>query len=123
MIRIVGVQRSAEVSQEFVLLQNQGNMKVSLRGHALVADMELLGLDGARALHLLCDDVDVLPGAYVLVRTCPCKVHWTQTADGHLVYYTTMRRHELVWSECEGAIHLLRPQHSYCERSTIPALS
>src|SRR5690349_13825679 len=121
MIRIVGVQRSDEVAQEFILLQNQGNMKVNLRGHALVADLELLGLDGAGALHLFADDVEIHAGAYVLLRTVPCRPHWNQCAEGQLIFYASMGRHELVWSRCEGAIHLLKPQHTYCERVTVSA--
>jgi hypothetical protein len=122
MIRIVGVQRSDEVAQEFILLQNQGNMKVNLRGHALVADLELLGLDGAGALHLFSDDVEVQAGAYVLLRTVPCRTHWNHCNEGQLIYHTTMSRTELVWSRCEGALHLLKPQHTYCERNTVSAV-
>lgn len=123
MIRIVGVQRSEDVTQEFVLLQNQGNMRVNLRGHALVADLELLGLEGAGALHLFADDMEIHAGAYVLLRTVPCRNHWSQCPEGQVIYYTSMHRGDLVWSRCDGALHLLKPQHTYCERSTVSAMS
>jgi hypothetical protein len=38
MIRIVGIERSSDAQNEFILLQNQGHMRAHLRGHAIIAD-------------------------------------------------------------------------------------
>ena len=115
MIRIVAIQRSSEVCEEFVLLQNHGSMMVNLKGHALLAEC----LDGEEpeltAAHVFTDDIDVPAGQYVLLRTCPCRSGWRQ-ADNHIVYLSSMMRIEPYWKEGFGTIHLLRPQHAFCDK-------
>lgn len=117
MIRIVGVQRSENIGQEFVLLQNQGSMRVHLKGHAVIADSALLDGPASSAVHLFSDEVDVMPGQFVLLRTCPGNGHWTMTNEGQRVYYTHMERLNPVWSRALGPVHVLAPQHTFCERS------
>ncbi|MBS1723171.1 MAG: hypothetical protein JSS66_09500 [Armatimonadetes bacterium] len=117
MIRIVGVQKSPNIGQEFVLLQNQGSMRVSLRGHAVVADTVLTDPNASPAIHLFSDDEFIFPGQYVLLRTCPGGAHWTMTSEGHRVFHTSMGRLGPVWDKVSGPIHVLAPQHTYCERT------
>jgi hypothetical protein len=123
MLRIVGVQRSPVLAEEFVLLQNQGAMKINLRGCAIVADIELMRGSGPQSMHLLCDDIDIPPGQFVILRTGCGTPHWSVTKDGQHVFYTYMQRKESVWDPCEGPIHLLKPQHTYCERAAKEACS
>lgn len=120
MIRIVGVQRDPRIGQEFVLLQNQGNMRVNLKGHAVVAEVALLDPDTLHALHLFRDNEDIMPGQFVLLRTCPGEGHWITTQEGTRVYYAYMNRTQSVWDSCEGALHILFPQHTYVERQREP---
>ncbi|MBL8065146.1 MAG: hypothetical protein JNM34_04720 [Chthonomonadaceae bacterium] len=115
MIRIVGIQRSDLIGQEFVLLQNQGGMRVTLRGHAVISDESIDG--DVPVMHVFTDDVSVMPGQFVLLRTCPGAAHWSSTAEGQRVYYTYVGRLAPLWSATKGAIQLLAPQHSYCDRS------
>src|SRR5262249_39171306 len=117
MIRIVGVQRSDHTGQEFVLLQNQGSMRVNLKGHALVAEAALVGGTDSHAVHLFSDDVNISAGQFVLLRTGHGESHWTCTAEGQRVYYTYMARLAPVWINVPGSLHLLAPQHSYSERT------
>lgn len=121
MIRIVGVQRDESEGREFVLLQNQGSMRTNLRGHAVVADCALDAGD-VTGVHLFADDVDVPPGQYVVLRTCPGEGHWADTGEGARVFHAYMGRHRAVWIDRPGPIRLLAPQHSYCERSVEPIL-
>lgn len=117
MIRIVGVQKSENIGQEFVLLQNQGSMRVKLKGHAVVAESALRSGESNSAVHLFTDETDIMPGQFVLLRTCMGSSHWSMTAEGQRVYYTHMDRIGAVWERHPGPLHVLAPQHTYCERS------
>lgn len=117
MIRIVGVQKSDNIGQEFVLLQNQGSMRVKLKGHAVVAEAALKGGEQSSAVHLFTDETDVMPGQYILLRTCMGSSHWSTTAEGQRVYYTHMDRIGPVWNRNSGPLHVLAPQHTFSERS------
>lgn len=122
MIRIVGLQRSEQIAQEFILLQNQGSMRHNLRGLAIVAE-PAFDADNAEAhVLLLKDDVDLMPGQYALVRTCSGTPRWSHTAEGHHIYYAYANRTSPLWSDCPGPIHVLAPQHTYCERLLEPLL-
>lgn len=115
MIRIVAIQRSNEVAEEFILLQNHGSMMVNLKGHALLAESNEGAEATLTAAHVFTDDIDVPAGQYVLLRTCPCQSGWQQ-ADSHIVYLSSMMRFEPYWKEGYGTIHLLRPQHAFCDK-------
>lgn len=117
MIRIVGVQKSENIGQEFVLLQNQGSMKVRLKGHAVVSEEALRSSENTSAVHLFDDETDIMPGQFVLLRTCPGSSHWSMTAEGQRVYHSHMGRLTAVWHRFGSPLHLLAPQHTYSERS------
>jgi hypothetical protein len=68
-IRIVGLQRNESTTQEFILLQNQGSLRLSLRGHVIVSDAAIENSDLSFAAHAFNDDVQVPPGMYVLLST------------------------------------------------------
>ncbi len=118
MIRIVGMQRNPDPTQEFVLLQNQGGIRVQLRGHALVAESSVNEPAGLQEVYLISEDVQLQPGQYALVRTCSCSGRWCHKNDGYSVFYTGLGRQSSVWSRFEGPIHILAPQHTFCERTT-----
>ncbi len=116
MIRIVGVQRSGDPADEFVLLQNQGAMRVNLRGHAVAGEVAVELGRVADGVHLFPDEVEVLPGMYVMLTTGPCESGWFRTREGMLVFRTSMGRNRSMWQSCPGALLLLSPQHTYVER-------
>ncbi len=116
MIRIVGVQRSECVGQEFVLLQNQGSMRTKLRGHAIVSDCAINEGAESAAWHLFDDDIDIHPGQYVLLRTSVGRSHWSTTSEGQRVYYAHMHRTNPIWNKSRGSLHILSTQHTYAER-------
>lgn len=118
MLRIVGVQRSESLSQEFVLLQNQGHMRIKLRGHILMSEDAIEGADLSNAAHVLKDDEYIPPGLFVLLSTGTGLPHWGKTKDGTYVYHTYMGLSRPFWNTHTGAIHILCPHHSYCERAT-----
>lgn len=117
MIRIVGVQRSQSPEREFVLLQNQGSLRISLRGHVIMSESALDNSDLANAAHALTDDVLIPPGTYVLLATGVGQPRWVRTKDGIMVYYAYMNRTESVWNGCVGPLHVLGTQHTYAERA------
>ncbi len=117
MIRIVGVQRSSSPQQEFVLLQNQGNLRVTRRVHLVVSDRALAtGMVGPEA-HVFADEARILAGMYVLLSTGAGEPRWATTKDGAMLYYTYMHRAGSVWNACPGPIHLLATQHTFCQRA------
>lgn len=119
-IRIVGLQRNESVAQEFVLLQNQGSLRLNLRGHIVVSENAITESDLTQAAHAFSDDVLIPPGMYVLLITGNGQSRWARTKDGALVYYAFMNRDSSVWNRYSCPVHLLCTQHTYSERP--PAL-
>jgi hypothetical protein len=119
-IRIVGVQRHELPQKEFVLLQNQGSLRINLKGHLVASESAIDTSDLSFAAHAISDDVLVPPGMYVLLSTGVGEPRWTKTKEGAMIYYTYMRRPGSVWDRTCGAVHLLNLQHSYVDRG--PAL-
>ena len=120
MIRIVGLQRNESTTQEFVLLQNQGSLRLSLRGHLVVSDAAIERSDLTFAAHAFSDDVLIPPGMYVLLVTGRGAPRWARTREGALVYYAYMNRDDSVWERVGGPVHVLSPHHTFAERP--PAL-
>lgn len=117
MIRIVGVNRSDRPEKEFVLIQNQGPRRLTLRGHGLVAESAIeSGSFDAAAFPL--DEVVVPPGNFVLVISGRGTNRWGQTRDGARVYYCHMNRAHPIWNDVQGPIHVVSAQHTFVERDT-----
>lgn len=112
MIRIVGLQRSDNAREEFIVLQNQGSLRVRLRGHAIVAECSLDSDSGPR-MYVFSDDESIGPGMYVVLRTGLTTRRWCRDSNGYSTYYTCMGCTAPVWSECEGELYVLAPQHIY----------
>jgi hypothetical protein len=119
-IRIVGVQRSAIPEKEFVLLQNQGSLRLKLRGHVLVSDASLEASDLSLGAHAFSDEELIPPGMFVLLFSGSGTPKWSKTKENQLVYYAYMNRRAPVWENVPGAVHILSTHHTYTERP--PAL-
>lgn len=111
MLRIVGVQRSQEPKSEFVLLQNQGILKVQLRGH-LVVDEHTLMSSGNERQFAFTDDEMIPAGCYVLLLTGEGINGWRLSADGSHVYHVYWNRKAPVWLHDSGTVHLLNVVHT-----------
>ena len=116
MIRIVGIQRSEIPEQEFVLLQNQGSLRLNLRGHLVMSQSALEGVELASVAHVFSEETLIPPGVYVVLSTGVGEPRWTKTKEGTLVYYAYMGRLHSVWDNCSGPIHILCTQHTYTGR-------
>lgn len=116
MLRIVGVQRNAFAEQEFVLLQNQGSMRIALRGHVVLSECAVDSGDLGGTAHAFRDDVTIPPGHYVILFSGSGVSRWARTKDGGQVYYTYMGRGDSVWQGSEGPLHVLNRVHTYAER-------
>ena len=116
MIRIVGVQKNAFAEQEFVLLQNQGSMRISLRGHVVLSECAVESGDLGVSAHAFKDDVHVPPGMYVILFSGSGTSRWAKTKDGTMVFYSYMGREDSVWNRSSGPLHILNKVHSYSER-------
>lgn len=115
MIRIVGVQRNAFAEQEFVLLQNQGSHRISLRGHLVLSDGAWESGDMNHQAHVFRDDVDIPPDMYVILFSGQGLPRWAQTKDGTQVYYAYMGRESSVWGQADGPLHVLHRTHSFSQ--------
>lgn len=113
MIRIVGLQRDLDPRKEFVLLQNQGSMRVCLKGHALLSESS----SEKPTFAVIREDACLMPGQYALIRTCSGTPRWDTKTDGYPVYYVYLGENESLWTEEYVPVHILAPQHSYCERT------
>lgn len=109
MLRIVGVQRGDRPQEEFVLLQNQGGLKINLRGHALIAEASI---ETGGAIHLFTDNEELSTGAYVLLSTGAGTTRWGRTRDGQKILNVYMNRAECIWSQ-EGTLAVLAVQHTF----------
>lgn len=116
MLRIVGINRHPEVEREFVLLQNQGGLRVNLRGHIVMAEACVNEGEPLDCLHILTEDVVIPPGAFVILYTGVGESKWTRTKDQSLAYYCHIGKEQSIWDRRPGAIHVLSIQHSYQTR-------
>ena len=116
MVRIVGVQKAQSADGEFILLQNQGNMKVHLRGHIIASEAAILSADPLEGLHIFNDDVFVPAGAFVLLSSGIGEARWSKTKENQLLYTSFLGCEEPFWSAMKGGFHLLRSQHVFTER-------
>jgi hypothetical protein len=121
MLRIIGLQRADHAEQEFILLQNQGSMRVTLRGHSVLGEAAFVHGDLAGNGYAFSEDIQVPPGQYVILFTGTGISRWTKTKDNHMVYHVYMGRRAPFWSAQPLPLHLLAPQHTYTERAE-PAL-
>lgn len=117
MLRIVGVQRSENPDTEFLLLQNQGSLRVVLRGHVVMAERAVISQDLSRAGHLFTEEESIHPGLYVMLSTGEGLSHWGKTKDGAHVFHAYAGRKAPIWHCCEGPFYVLQPTHTYCERA------
>jgi len=115
MIRIVGVQRSDIPGQEFLLLQNQGNMRAPMRGITVVAESYITGSQ-PEAFHMFRDEEYLLPGQYIALATGSGTPRWAVQDKGVVVYLAFMNRCQPLWNNVAGPFHVLNPHHTYTER-------
>lgn len=115
MVRIVGLQRSESISQEFLILQNQGNMRAPLRGLCVVAESYIQGVQ-PEAFHLFRDDEYLMPGQYAVLCTGAGSPRWGVQKDGVVTYRTFMGRLQPLWLNVQGPFHVMQPHHTYVER-------
>jgi len=115
-LRIVGVQKNAFAEQEFVLLQNQGSMRITLRGHVVLSECGVDSSDQGLTAHAFKNDVDIPPGMYVILFSGSGIPRWAKTRDGALVYYTYMGKEAGVWNRSAEPLHVLNRVHTYTGR-------
>lgn len=116
MIRIVAVQRSSNPDEEFVLLQNQGGLRLDLRGHVVVSESAVHSGNLATGAHVFSDSEQIPAGMYVMLRSGVGLPRWARTKDGSLVYYAFAGSTRSLWGSCTGPLHVLARQHTFSER-------
>jgi hypothetical protein len=108
MLKIVDIHAATSAQGEYVVLQNQGLITVSLRGWALCTDAYLSGdaVQLADALFIFRDDIPIKPYTRVVLFTGSGQDGWVPTIDGRQAYCAYWGRSERVWS-CADHIHVL----------------
>jgi hypothetical protein len=121
MIRIVGVQPNENLGQEFVLLQNQGNMRINLRGYALLADTTLEDPPGLQTVFVINQDILIPPGHHAAIRTGTGTSNWCHKHDGYHIYHYFLNRNSQLWND-GSVVHLLTPTHKFATKKveTVP---
>jgi hypothetical protein len=114
-IRIVGVQRNESPDEEFVLLQNQGGLRINLRGHIILSEWGI-DTDLSDHAHVFRDEALIPSGAYVILYTGRGTPRWARTKDGAIVYYAYAGRETPIWDRSIGALHVLATQHTFTGR-------
>jgi hypothetical protein len=117
-IRIVGIQKSPVPEKEFILLQNQGSLRIKLRGHVVASDHAFEGGQLDLAGHAFKDDVLVPAGMFVILFSGSGTPRWARTKEGQMIFYAYMERVHSVWNDVSCPVHMLATQHSYAERPT-----
>ena len=118
MLRIVGVEKSERAAREFILLQNQSGLRMSLAGHAVIAGGLVGGetFEEAPDVHVFREQEQIPGGTFVLLSTGHGNPCWALTKDGQRIFHVYMNRDRPVWSRREGPVSLLGVQHTYIPR-------
>ena len=116
MLRIIGIHLHEIPEREFVLLQNQGSMRVNLKGHAILSESAFEGAHLCEVSHAFGDDVYVSPGTYVVLYTGTGTPGWRKSKDGTTVYNAYMGCDGPIWIRAQMPLHVLNTQHSYVQR-------
>lgn len=112
MLRIAGIQRNTDPDQEFVLLKNQGLLKINLRGHMIADENAFSSACLHEKVFVFSEEVILPPGAYAMVVTGKGENGWGRSADGSLVYYAFWGKKHPVWTDEASPIHVLGVLHS-----------
>lgn len=109
MLKIVDVHRAQHVAGEYVVLQNQGLMTVTLQGWALCTAAYLGGdpVSAAREMFIFTQDVPIKPYTRVVLFTGDGVEGWQPTNDGKQAYVAYWRKRDPVWTRTDR-INLLQ---------------
>lgn len=113
MLKVVDVHPAADVRGEYVVLQNQGLVSVTLRGWALCTEALLSGemTQIADELYVFRDEIAVKPYTKVVVFSGEGEDGWVPTTDGRLAYCAYWNRSRRIWSDAKR-VHLLHLANS-----------
>lgn len=118
MLKIVEVHAAAGAQSEYIVLQNQGLMTVSLKGWALCTDAYLSGdaQQMAGQMFVFLDDVAIKPYTRIVLFTGRGENGWVPTVDGRQAYCAYWGRAERVWAHTEN-VHVL---HLFASKRVVP---
>ncbi len=122
MLKIVDIHAAAGVQGEYVVLENQGLVTVSLRGWALCTDA-YLGGDAAQLaaeMYIFREDIPIKPYTRIVLFTGSGQDGWVPTVDGRQAYCAYWGRSERVWTHAAHA-HILHLLSSKRIAAPIPA--
>lgn len=118
MLKIIEVHPATNTQGEYIVLQNQGLVTVSLRGWALCTDA-YLEADTARMaqeMYVFREEVPIKPYTRVVLFTGSGEDEWVPTIDGRQAYCAYWNRRDRLWSSA-AHIHLL---HLLASRVVVP---
>ena len=109
MLKIVELHTSKSAQGEYVVLQNQGLITVSLRGWAVCTEAYLDGniRDMAEEMFIFREDIAIKPYTYVVLFSGTGSDDWEPTVDGRQAYYAYWNRRCAVWGKASH-VHILQ---------------
>ena len=112
MLKIVEIHISEGVSGEYIVLQNQGLVTVTLRGWAVVTEAyleseDVSGREIAEKLYVFRMAEEIKPYTHVVLFTGSGKDGWVPTNDGRLAYCAYWGKSACVWNDAKN-IHILQ---------------
>ncbi len=111
MLKILEVHAASGGRGEYVALQNQGLMTLSLRGWALCTDAYLNGSAAqiVSEMYIFRDEIPLKPYTRVVLFTGRGEDGWVPTIDGKQAYCAYWGRDEGVWTRSDNVhvLHLL----------------
>ncbi len=109
MLKIVELHTSKSAQGEYVVLQNQGLITVSLRGWAVCTEAYLDGniRDMSDAMFIFREDIAIKPYTYVVLFSGKGRNDWKPTVDGRQAYCAYWNKHCAVWGK-SSHVHILQ---------------
>jgi hypothetical protein len=110
LLKITDLHPASTPGSEYVVLQNQGLITISLKGWALAGDSYLSG-DAARSAgetFIFSDDIPIKPYTRVVLFSGEGTDGWYETIDNKTAYLVYWNRPTPVWIDTPY-VHLLRP--------------
>jgi len=113
LLKIVDLHPASTPGSEYVVLQNQGLITISLKGWALAGDSYMSGDPGRSASEtfIFAEDIPIKPYTRVVLFTGEGTDGWYETIDNKTAYLVYWNRPSSVWTDTPF-VHLLRPVSS-----------
>ena len=109
MLKIIEVHPAPRPEAEYVVLQNEGLVSLTLCGWALCSEMVFTAdpCDWSSSFYMFDQDADIRPYTRVVLFTGVGEDGWAPTIDGRQAFLAHWNRKQPVWKHAQ-TIHIMR---------------